>query len=91
MNALLLSPICPFTLTNRPIVIPNQSTLQVQLTAGTEEAVQVTLDGQTGYPMSRDDVLEVKQGPTPVSLIQARGQKLLPVTPPQTALGPPGG
>jgi NAD+ kinase len=72
MNALLLSPICPFTLTNRPIVIPNQSTLQVKLI--TEEEVQVTLDGQTGYPMFRDDVLEVKQGPTPVSLIQAKGK-----------------
>lgn len=72
MNALLLSPICPFTLTNRPIVIPNQSTLQVKLI--TEEEVQVTLDGQTGYPMFRDDLLEVKQGPTPVSLIQAKGK-----------------
>lgn len=72
MNALLLSPICPFTLTNRPIVIPNQSTLQVKLI--TEEEVQVTLDGQTGYSMFPDDVLEVKQGPTPVSLIQAKGK-----------------
>jgi NAD+ kinase len=74
MNALLLSPICPFTLTNRPIVIPNQSILQVQLATETEEEVQVTLDGQTGYPLFRDDVLEIKQGPTPVSLIQARGK-----------------
>lgn len=70
MNALVLSPICPFALTNRPIVIPSQSTLQVRLI--TEEEVQVTLDGQTGYPMFRDDVLEIKQGPTPVSLIQAK-------------------
>ncbi len=72
MNALLLSPICPFTLTNRPIVIPNQSVLQVKLI--TEEEVVVTLDGQTGYTMFRGDVLEVKQGPTPVSLIQAKGK-----------------
>ena len=72
MNALLLSPICPFTLTNRPIVIPSQSVLQVKLI--TEEEVQVTLDGQTGYPMFRDDLLEIKQGPTPVSLIQAKGK-----------------
>lgn len=70
MNALVLSPICPFTLTNRPIVIPNQSTLEVRLI--TEEEVQVTLDGQSGYPMYRDDVLEIKQGPAPVSLIQSK-------------------
>ena len=72
MNALLLSPICPFTLTNRPIVIPNQSALQVQLI--TEEEVQVTLDGQTGFAMFCDDVLEIRQGPTPVSLIQAKSK-----------------
>ena len=72
MNALVLSPICPFTLTNRPIVIPNQSTLEVRLI--TEEEVQVTMDGQSGYPMYRDDVLEIKQGPAPVSLIQAKGK-----------------
>lgn len=72
MNALLLCPICPFTLTNRPIVIPNQSALQVKLI--TEEEVQVTLDGQTGYPMFRDDVLEIRQGAAPVSLIQAPGK-----------------
>lgn len=72
MNALLLCPICPFALTNRPIVIPNQSVLQVKLI--TEEEVQVTLDGQTGYPMYRDDVLEIRQGEAPVSLIQAPGR-----------------
>ena len=74
INALLLCPICPFTLTNRPIVIPNQSILQVRLTTETGEEVQVTLDGQTGYPMRPDDILEVQQGPTPVSLIQAKGK-----------------
>ncbi|NIP99268.1 MAG: NAD(+) kinase [Nitrospinaceae bacterium] len=72
INALVLSPICPFALTNRPIVIPSQSTLQVKLI--TEEEVQVTLDGQTGYTMYREDVLEIKQGPTPVCLIQAPGK-----------------
>lgn len=73
MNALLLNPICPFTLTNRPIVIPNQSVLQVKLITEAEE-VQVTVDGQTGYSMFSNDVLEIKQGPTPVSLIQAKGK-----------------
>jgi len=73
MNALLLNPICPFTLTNRPIVIPNQSALQVKLITEPEE-VQVTLDGQTGYSMFHDDVLEVKQGPAPVNMIQAKGK-----------------
>ena len=72
MNALLLCPICPFALTNRPIVVPDLSVLQVQLT--TDEEVQVTLDGQIGFTMSRNDYLEVQQAPTPVRLVQAPGK-----------------
>ena len=72
MKALLLSPICPFALTNRPIVVPDPSVLQVRLT--TDEEVQITLDGQMGYPMFRDDTLEVRQAPTPMRLVQAPGK-----------------
>ena len=50
MRALVLSPICPFALTNRSIVIPDSSTIRVQLTTRSEEGdVRITLDGQTGY------------------------------------------
>ena len=48
------------------------SVLQVRLT--TDEEVQITLDGQMGYPMFRNDTLEVKQAPTPVRLVQAPGK-----------------
>ncbi|CAI2717344.1 NAD(+)/NADH kinase [Nitrospina watsonii] len=72
MNALLLCPICPFTLTNRPIVIPDQAMIQVRLI--TEEKVQITLDGQLGYEMTHEETLEVQRGPNPVHLIQAPGK-----------------
>jgi len=72
MNALLLCPICPFALTNRPIVIPDQAMIQVKLT--TEEQAQVTLDGQTGYEMPSQDILEIHRGSNPVSLIQSPGK-----------------
>lgn len=72
MNALLLCPICPFTLTNRPIVIPDQAMIQVRLI--TAEKVQITLDGQLGYEMTHEETLEVQRGPNPVHLIQAPGK-----------------
>ncbi len=72
MHALLLCPICPFALTNRPIVIPDDSTIQIKIT--TEEEVQVTLDGQVGYKMYNNDILEVKKSPNPISLILAPGK-----------------
>ena len=75
MRALVLSPICPFALTNRPIVIPDSSSIKVQLTTRNEdEDVRVTLDGQTGYSMKSGDILVAKKADTPVKLVQAPGK-----------------
>lgn len=72
MRALVLSPICPFALTNRPIVIPDSSVIKVQLTTRNgDEDVRITLDGQTGYSMKSGDILEAKKADTPVKLIQS--------------------
>jgi NAD+ kinase len=73
MHALVLSPICPFTLTNRSIVIPDESKIQVELTTPGDE-VRVTLDGQGGCDMKTGDVLEIKVAQTPLKLIQAPGK-----------------
>ena len=73
MHALVLSPICPFTLTNRPILIPDDSVIQVKLTTQNEN-VRVTLDGQEGCDMRPEDVLEVKKAGTTLKLIQAPGK-----------------
>ncbi|MCA9484357.1 MAG: NAD(+)/NADH kinase [Nitrospina sp.] len=72
LDALVLSPICPFTLTNRPIVLPGYKVVQVRQT--TEEELTVTLDGQTGYEMQPDDILEMQRSDTPVNLIQVPGK-----------------
>ena len=75
MNALVLSPICPFTLTNRPIVIPDTSRIKVQLTKRHEdEDVGITLDGKMGYAMKSGDILKAEKARVSVKLIQAPGK-----------------
>ena len=75
MRALVLSPICPFALANRSIVIPDSSTIKVQLTTKIEEGdVRITLDGQTGYTMKSGDILEAKKAEITVKLVQAPGK-----------------
>ena len=69
MHTLVLSPICPFTLTNRSILIPDQSIIQVKLAAEYDD-VRVTLDGQEGYDMRAGDILEIKKTKTPLQLIR---------------------
>src|SRR5215510_3086586 len=48
MNAVVITPICPFTLSNRPIAVPDDSVIEVRLVTRNEE-VALTLDGQVGF------------------------------------------
>ena len=75
MHALVLSPICPFVLTNRSIVIPDTSRIKVQLAKRHEdEDVRITLDGQMGCDMKSGDILEVEKAEISIKLIQAPGK-----------------
>ena len=53
VDALVLTPIAPHTLTNRPIVIPATSAVRVQPIMDERDEVYVTFDGQTGFPLQR--------------------------------------
>lgn len=58
LNSIVLTPICPHTLTNRPIVLPDDVTVLVTLRAAGED-VFLTMDGQIGFPLQKDDTVEV--------------------------------
>jgi len=69
MNAVVLTPICPFTLTNRPIVVPDRS--EIELTLDNEnEGVVLSLDGQTGYPMKAGDRVVIRKSDITFNLVQ---------------------
>ncbi len=58
LGSVVLTPICPHTLTNRPIVLPDDS--KVDITLKTQSAdVYLTLDGQVGFSLRKDDVIEI--------------------------------
>jgi NAD+ kinase len=58
LNCIVVTPICPHTLTNRPIVLPDDVTIRMTLRAAGED-VFLTLDGQIGFPLQKDDTVEV--------------------------------
>jgi NAD+ kinase len=60
LNCIVLTPICPHTLTNRPIVLPDSFTLELVVRSGMDD-VFLTLDGQSGFPLKKDDTVEVKK------------------------------
>jgi len=62
VDAIVLTPIAPHTLTNRPVVIPATSEVRVQpLIDATQTEVFVTYDGQAGYALTKDDVVSVNR------------------------------
>ncbi|MGZ5556233.1 MAG: NAD(+)/NADH kinase, partial [Candidatus Aminicenantales bacterium] len=66
--AILLTPICPHTLSFRPLAVPSASTVGVRLLTGGEE-VYVTFDGQRGGAFVRNDVVEIRKAPFELQLI----------------------
>lgn len=69
MNAVVITPICPFTLSNRPIVVPDDSVIEVRLMTKNEE-VALTLDGQVGFPLQVGDRLSIRKSKTTFNLVQ---------------------
>ncbi|MEK6618505.1 MAG: NAD(+)/NADH kinase, partial [Nitrospirota bacterium] len=58
VQALILTPICPHTLTHRPLLIPNSVALEVTLTSK-DEGAMATFDGQVGVAITQGDTVVI--------------------------------
>ena len=73
LNSLVLAPICPHTLTNRPIVLPDDVLIEIVLRSQTED-VFLTLDGQVGFSLMLNDIVEVRKSPFTTKLLTPCGK-----------------
>jgi NAD+ kinase len=69
MRAVVITPICPFTLSNRPIVVPDESVIELRLKTENED-VALTLDGQVGFPLKSEDRVIISKSQTTFNLVQ---------------------
>lgn len=69
IHCFVLTPICPHTLSNRPIALPDNVVVTVCLTSPSED-VYLTLDGQIGFPLLPNDVVEIKKSRFRIKLIK---------------------
>ncbi|MFZ0820415.1 MAG: NAD(+)/NADH kinase [Candidatus Acidiferrales bacterium] len=67
--AFVVTPICPHTLTNRPLVIPDTSHVEISFRAG-DEAVFLTIDGQVGVELHRADKISITKATHPMRLVR---------------------
>src|SRR6185295_844461 len=66
MGAVVLTPICPHMLTNRPLVLPDTLEIQVGIATPNQE-IFLTLDGQEGLPIAEHDTVCIKKSLNPVT------------------------
>jgi len=78
MDALILCPICPHTLTNRPVVIPGDSDVMVGLVDNLGE-VYITIDGQVGTPFLPECRIRVRRSRHPLRIVQFPDQNYFEV------------
>ena len=72
VDAILLTPIAPHMLTNRPLMIPGVSAIDVAPKLdGSRDEVFVTFDGQSGHPVEAGDVVRIRRAPRPLRLVRA--------------------
>jgi NAD+ kinase len=69
VNALVITPICPHTLTHRPLLVPGTATLAVTLTSH-DKGAMVTFDGQAGVAMREGDTVTIKPSQHKTRLIR---------------------
>jgi NAD+ kinase len=65
---IILTPICPFTLTNRPLIVPDSAKIKIRLTKGSSDII-LTFDGQKGLEINDQDEILIQKGPHPINLI----------------------
>ncbi len=61
MEAVLLNPICPFSLSNRPLVINSDKKIEISVDSDQRAEIMLTVDGQTVFPLKPDDIVVFEQ------------------------------
>jgi NAD+ kinase len=69
MEAVILNPICPFTLSNRPVVLPANQKLAITVANEQRTGILLTIDGQVMFDLELSDRIFVQQAPQPALLI----------------------
>jgi len=73
LNAIALVPICPHTLSNRPIVVSGDSRIGIVVCDCKADHAQMTCDGQTNHDLRDGDRILIEKRPKPVCLIHPAG------------------
>jgi NAD+ kinase len=70
LDVVVLAPICPHTLSNRPVVLPDSFEFEVRVKTD-DDGAMLTVDGQQTARVSTGDTLRIRRGKHPVALVRS--------------------
>ena len=74
ISNVILTPICPFTLTNRPIILPDSVIISIMMLKESEEKVSLTFDGQVGFDLLEGDKILIYKSDANIRLFKSPDQ-----------------
>ncbi|MGQ9631174.1 MAG: NAD(+)/NADH kinase [bacterium] len=78
LDIIILTPICPHTLTARPLILPADGTLSVEVSSK-HNRITLTIDGQTHFPLENGDTIIVRKSERRIKLVKPRGSSYFDV------------
>jgi NAD+ kinase len=69
LQVLIITPICPHSLTMRPLIISSQQIVNVKIEGGSVDDIMLTIDGQIGVPLQNDDIVTIEKSSFVTKLI----------------------
>jgi NAD+ kinase len=78
VKGIIMTPICPFTLTIRPLIVPESVSIKIRL-EGKSSDVMLTFDGQAGLEINEKDTIMVKKGAHPIHMITMEDRRYFDV------------
>ncbi len=78
VSGIIMTPICPFTLTNRPLILPDTAQIKIRLAKKSSD-IMLTFDGQEGIEISDQDVIVVEKSIHPIRMIIMPGRRYFDV------------
>lgn len=73
LKTIILTPICPFTLINRPLIVPDTVTIKIKIEEG-DSNIFLTFDGQIGLHVTHHDAILIDKAPHTIHMIKTPGQ-----------------
>ena len=86
LHSIIINPICPHTLTNRPILLPENAVIKVTLWTA-EQGATVTLDGQVSFTVKSGDTISVRKSLHVTTLVSSPHRDYLEILTDEIGLG----